>query len=420
VPAIRGTAGVAPEECGLTVAQFSVKAGWPDGSVAEEAILASDAGAARAEIERRGGHVFEVRRRGLGLSVAGGRRGRVKMSDFLVFNQEMIALLKAGLPVVHAFEILLERQESAAMRRVLADVKDKVNAGASLSDAFAAQGDIFPRLYWTSLKAGEKSGEIEGVLRRYLKYQKTVLALGRKVVSTLVYPAILIFISAVLIAILMTFVIPRFSTLYEDFGAELPVLTVIVIGLAGFLRAQVVPLVVGSVVLFFLLSRWLRTSAGRQWGDALVLKIPVIGGIFLRFAMSQFARSLATLLGGGTPLVPALENAADAIGNRFVSRRVRAVVSRVREGGELWRALESTGIFTNLTIEMIKVGESSGALEEMLSSVSDFYDEEIDVRLARVISFVEPAILVGMGGVIVTILLSVYLPIFRIMSQIKG
>ena len=150
-----------------------------------------------------------------------------------------------------------------------------------------------------------------------------------------------------------------------------------------------------------------------------MLKIPLIGGIFLRFAISQFTRSLATLLGGGTPLVPAMENAADAIGNTHVSRRVRNVVPRVREGGELWRALESTGIFTNLTIEMIKVGEMSGALEEMLSAVSDFYDEEIDVRLARVISFVEPAILVGMGGVIVTILLSVYLPIFRIMSQIK-
>jgi type IV pilus assembly protein PilC len=400
--------------------QFAVKAGWPDGSVGEEAILAQDVGAARAEIERRGGHVFEVRRQGIGFSAARNRRRRVKMADFLVFNQEMIALLKAGLPVVHSFEILLERQQSPVLRRVLADVKEKVNAGASLSDAFAAQGDIFPRLYWTSLKAGEKSGEIEAVLRRYLKYQKTVIGLARKVLSTLVYPAVLIFISIILIAILMTFVIPRFSTLYEDFNADLPFLTVIVIGIAAFLRAQIVPLVVGGAVLLFLLSRWLKSPIGRQWGDAFLLKVPVLGGIFRRFAISQFTRSLSTLLGGGTPLVPALENAADAIGNRHVSRRVRAVVPRVREGGELWRALESTGIFTNLTIEMIKVGETSGALEEMLSSVSDFYDEEIDVLLARVISFVEPAILVAMGGVIVTILLSVYLPIFRIMSQIKG
>jgi type IV pilus assembly protein PilC len=401
------------------MAQFSVKTGWPDGTVAQEAILAADASAARTEVERRGGHVFEIRRQGIAWK-GRRRRGRVRISDFLVFNQEMIALLKAGLPVVHSFEILLERQESPVLRRVLADVREKVNAGSSLSDAFAAQGDIFPRLYWTSLKAGEKSGEIEAVLRRYLKYQKTVLGLSRKVISTLVYPAILIFISAILIMILMTFVIPRFSTLYEDFNADLPLLTLIVIRTAAFLRDNVALILVGGTVLVFLLTRWLRSSTGREWGARFLLKIPLIGGIFLRFAISQFTRSLATLLGGGTPLVPAMENAADAIGNTHVSRRVRNVVTRVREGGELWRALESTSIFTNLTIEMIKVGEMSGALEEMLSSVSDFYDEEIDVRLARVISFVEPAILVGMGGVIVTILLSVYLPIFRIMSQIKG
>jgi type IV pilus assembly protein PilC len=342
------------------------------------------------------------------------------MSDFLIFNQEMIALLKAGLPVVHSFEILLERQESAVLRRVLTDIKNRVNAGASLSDAFAEQGDSFPRLYWTSLKAGERSGEIEAVLRRYLKYQKTVMAISRKVISTLVYPAILIVLSATLISILMTFVIPRFATLYSDFDAQLPVLTVIVMSIATFLRGNILWIVSGVGISVFLISRWLRSPQGRRWGDAVLLKVPVVGGILRRFAITQFTRSLATLLGGGTPLVPALENAADAVGNSFVSLKVRQVIPRVREGGELWKALESTGIFTNLTLEMIKVGETSGALEEMLTSVSDFYDEEIDVRLARVISFVEPVILVVMGGVIVTILLSVYLPIFRIMSQMKG
>jgi type IV pilus assembly protein PilC len=402
------------------MARFFVKAGWPDGSVADEQVMAMDAGTARSEVERRGGHVFDVRRKGFSLREARARRVRVKMSDFLIFNQEMIALLKAGLPVVHSFEILLERQESAVLRRILTDIKNRVNAGASLSDAFAEQGDSFPRLYWTSLKAGERSGEIEAVLRRYLKYQKTVMAISRKVISTLVYPAILIVLSTVLISILMTFVIPRFATLYEDFNAQLPVLTVIVMSIATFLRGNILWIVSGVAISVFLISRWIRSPQGRRWADAVLLKVPVVGGILRRFAITQFTRSLATLLGGGTPLVPALENAADAVGNSFVSLKVRQVIPRVREGGELWKALESTGIFTNLTLEMIKVGETSGALEEMLTSVSDFYDEEIDVRLARVISFVEPVILVGMGGVIVTILLSVYLPIFRIMSQMKG
>ncbi|HKA35710.1 MAG TPA: type II secretion system F family protein [Thermoanaerobaculia bacterium] len=401
--------------------EFRAKVGWPDGSVAEEAIQAPDLAAARTEVERRGGHVFEIRREG-GLSFSGRRRrrGHVKMRDFLIFNQELIALLKAGLPVLHSFELLLERQESAVLRRVLADIRERVNAGAAISDAFAEQGDLFPRLYWTSLKAGEKSGEIESVLRRYVKYQRTIMALTRKVISTLVYPAILIALSIGLIAILMTVVIPRFQEFFGDFKAELPLLTVVVIGTAGFLREHILVLLAGLVVGGFFASRWLKSPRGASWGDKMILKLPVVGGIFRRFSISQFTRSLATLLGGGTPLVPALENAAVAIGNRHVSAQIADVIPRVREGGELWKALESTGIFTNLTIEMVKVGEASGALEEMLSSVSEFYDEEIDLLLARVISFVEPAILVIMGGVIMTILLSVYLPIFRLMSQIKG
>jgi len=403
------------------VSEFRVKAGWPDGSVAEQSVMAADIGTARHEVERRGGHVFEIKRRGFSLAAGSTkRRGRVKMSEFLIFNQELIALLKAGLPVVRSFEILLERQKSPVLRRVLTDVRERVNSGSSISEAFAEEGDLFPRLYWTSLKAGEKSGEIEAVLRRYLKYQKTVIALTRKVVSTLVYPVILIALSGVLITILMTFVIPRFTEFFADFDAELPLLTVVVLGIATFLRHNFL-LIAGALGAGgFLLYRWVQTPSGRVWLDAFMLKLPIVGGIFRRFAITQFTRSLGTLLGGGTPLVPALENAADAIGNRSVSQKVASVVPKVREGRELWKALEATGIFTDLTIEMIKVGESSGALEEMLAAVSEFYDEEIDLLLARVISFVEPAILVIMGGVIVTILLSVYLPMFRLMSAIKS
>ena len=400
--------------------EFRVKVGWPDGSVADQAIMALDPGAARLEIERRGGHVFEVKRKGFSLRAARAKRGRVKMSEFLIFNQELIALLKAGLPVVRCFEILLERQKNPTLRRVLGDVRDRVNSGMSISDAFAEEGDLFPRLYWTSLKAGEKSGEIEAVLRRYLKYQKTVIALTRKVVSTLVYPAILILLSAGLITILMTYVIPRFTEFFADFNADLPLLTVVVLGIATFLRSHILILAASIGSFAYVASRWLKTTRGREWFDGVILKLPIVGGIFRRFAITQFTRSLATLLGGGTPLVPALENAADAIGNRAVSKRVHQVVPKVREGRELWKTLEETTILTDLTIEMIKVGESSGALEEMLSSVSEFYDEEIDLLLARVISFVEPAILVFMGGVIVTILLSVYLPMFRLMSAIKS
>jgi type IV pilus assembly protein PilC len=399
---------------------FLARVGWPDGAIGEERIQAPDPAAARADIERRGGHVFALERQGLGLfSTSGRRRGRIKTSDFLIFNQELIALLKAGLPIVRSLELLGERQRSPTLQRVLSDVKGRVIAGESLSDAFAVEGDLFPRLYATTLRAGEKSGELESVLRRYLKYLRTIVALQRKVIGTLVYPGVLITLSAVLITILMTFVIPRFVEFFKDFEAQLPLLTRIVIAFATFLKTNFPLILAGLISGGFVLWRFVKTPSGRDRIDFARLRIPVLGGIFQRFAITQFTRALGTLLAGGTPLVPALEIGADAIGNRHVARRVREVAPRIREGGELWKALESTELFTDLTVEMIKVGETSGALEEMLGSVSEFYEEEIDARLSRVISFVEPAILVIMGGVIATILLSVYLPIFTIISNLN-
>ena len=246
------------------MSEFKVKAGWPDGSVAEQSIVAADISAARFEIERRGGHVFEVRRKGLSLGrKRGATHGRIKMSEFLIFNQELIALLKAGLPVVRSFEILLERQKSPTLRRVLGDVRQRVNSGASISEAFAAEGDLFPRLYWTSLKAGEKSGEIETVLRRYLKYQKTVIAMSRKVVSTLIYPAILVGLSVGLIAILMTYVIPRFTEFFADFEAELPLLTVVVLGVANFMQMKMTFSVKADYARFKRLLRAFETN--KRW-----------------------------------------------------------------------------------------------------------------------------------------------------------
>lgn len=400
--------------------EFVVRIGWPDGAVAEEPITTATSAAARVEFERRGAHVFEIRERSRRLSLKLSRRRKIRMASFLVFNQELVSLLKAGLPILRSVELLLERQANPTWKEVLADIRDRITSGASLSDAFGAQGDLFPRLYSTSLKAGERSGELEPVLRRFLKYQKTMVALQRKVVSTLIYPALLIGVSAGLIAILMTFVVPRFTEFFGELGSELPLLTRVVIGTAQAIRTHLWLIVAAAVTAFFVARHYSQTERGKEFFDRSYLKLPFVGGIFRRFAISQFTRSLAALLSGGTPLVPSLETAAEAVGNRYVSRRIAEIVSRVREGGELWRALDSTGLMTNLTIEMVKVGESSGALEEMLNSISEFYDEEIDALLARVVSFVEPAVLVVMGALIAVILLAVYLPLFTILSNMKG
>ncbi len=415
---------------------YVCRVGMGDGAIVTRAIEAPDEHALETEVARLGAKLFSAKLSGgEGAAVSGGRRSfadalsgflprrtrPVKTAEFLVFNQELVALLKAGLPIVNGFDILLERQENPRFKAILKDVRDQLVSGVALSDAFLSHGDVFPRLYATSLKAGERSGEVEKVLRRYLAYQKILGGIRRKVTGALVYPAVLICLSIGLVFILMTYVIPRFREFFAGFEAgRLPLITRVVVGTADFLHAHIVlmlaVLAVGGVVL----SRWKASEAGSIAWDGFLLRLPLVGTILQQFALSQFSRSLATLVGAGTPLVPALDIAAGAVANRRVSGGVAAVVPRVREGAELWRSLEETGIFTSLAVEMIKVGEATGALEEMLTNVSDFYDEAIEARLQRIVTLIEPIILVVMGGVIATILLSIYLPMFTILSNIKA
>ncbi len=416
------------------MATFVCRVGTPDGVVVTRTFDSSDEESLRAEIARQGNRLFSVRKGdapGLRwrLSLPSGaaslrrlfrRRQPVTTEEFLVFNQELVALLKAGLPVVAGFEILLERQENERFREILADVREKLVSGVALSDAFLSHGDIFPRLYGTSLKAGERSGEVEKVLRRYLAYQKILASVKRRVVGALVYPAVLVGLSIGLITILMTYVIPRFMEFFAGFGTELPLVTRVVVSIATFFKSNFPFVALALAFGWWSLARWRRTDAGQRSVDTFLLRVPAIGRILHQFALSQFARSLATLVGAGTPLVPALEISSGAVANRKVADAVRNVVPKVREGAELWRSLEETGEFTSLSVEMIKVGEATGALEEMLTNVSDFYDESIEASLQRLVTLIEPVILIVMGGVIATLLLSIYLPMFSILSNIRA
>ena len=416
------------------MATFLCRIGLADGAIANRTFDAEDENALRTEIARQGGRLFSLRRaddaetRKRTLPLPGKdslgklfrRRRSVSTEQFLVFNQELVALLKAGLPVVAGFEILMERQENPRFKQILDEIHESLVSGVALSDAFLEHGEVFPRLYGTSLKAGERSGEVEKVLRRYLTYQKILGSVKRRVVSALIYPAVLVGLSIGLIVILMTYVIPRFMEFFAGFGTDLPLVTKVVIAIATFMKSNILFLAAGAVGLGWLTARWRRTDSGQRTFDGLLLRIPIVGRILHQFAVSQFSRSLATLVGAGTPLVPALEIAAGAVANRRISDAVHTVVPKVREGAELWRSLEETTQFTSLAVEMIKVGEATGSLEEMLTNVSDFYDEAIEASLQRLINLVEPIILVVMGGVIATLLLSIYLPMFSILSNIKN
>ncbi len=418
------------------MALFVCRIGTVDGAVITRTIEGPDEAAVRGEVARQGGRLFSVRAEQRSSAVKllsstdGGfsfsalfsrRRSRsVKAEEFLIFNQELVALLHAGLPVVAGLDILLERQKNEAFRKILSDVREQLVSGVALSDAFLSHGDVFPRLYATSLKAGERSGEVEGVLRRFLNYQKILGAVRRKVVGAIVYPAVLVGLSIGLITVLMTYVIPRFTEFYAGFGGELPALTRIVVGTANAMKNHFFEGTAALAAGAYFFGRWKKTDAGRRSVDGFLLKLPILGTILHQFALSQFTRSLATLVGAGTPLVGALEISSGAVANRKISAAVESVVPKVRQGAELWRSLEETGQFTSLAVEMVKVGEATGALEDMLTNVSEFYDETIDSSIQKVINLIEPVILIFMGGLIATILLSVYLPMFTILSNIKS
>lgn len=403
--------------------QFICRIGTPDGRVLEEVFTASDEIALRSDLGKRGYHLFEVRRRGapkLALPALGRTwRRRIPVQEFMVFNQELAALLKAGLPLLQAMDLMLERMHNPHFQSVLTDVRDRLKSGSDLSDAFAAHGEQFPRLYPSSLKAGERSGELELVIRRFIRYMKLLLDARRRVISALVYPAVLVCLSIAMIAIMALFVVPKFMGFFEELGTDLPLITQVVLSISTFASANwplLLVLLVGAVLA---LRSWGRTDSGRLAFDRLKLRLPLMGPVLHRFALSEFCRSLSTLLAGGIPLVPAFEIAISSVGNAHVRNRLEPTIQMVREGKPFYAALEKSEIFLEMSIDMVKVGETTGSLDDMLNSVSEFLDEQVETRMQRLLSLVEPLMLVFMGIIIAILLISIYLPMFSMLGSTK-
>lgn len=400
--------------------EFIVRVGTPDGHVIDKNVQALSARDAEEELRRQGMHVFEAKRGKLSLRDLLPRSRKIISTErFLTFNQELLALVKAGLPILQSFDIMLERQKNLRFKEVLIDIRDKIKSGVSLSDAFASYGNQFPPIYSTSLRAGERSGDLEGVLRRFLRYQKMIVALRKRVTTALIYPAVLVCLSIAMVFVMMIKVIPKFAEFYTGFNAKLPPLTQFMIDFSTALNRNIIIVAAAGVGVFFLVRRWVRTR-GRVAFDNFKMKVPLVGGIFHRFAIMQFTQSLGTLLSGGTPMVPAIEIASQSVTNAMVSNEIFGIVQNVREGEPLWHSLEQTGVMSDLAIEMIKVGESTGALTEMLANVSEFYDEEIEARLQRVVAAIEPIILVFMGSIIAILLYAFYLPLFQLSNVGQG
>ncbi|MGH9531076.1 MAG: type II secretion system F family protein [Terriglobales bacterium] len=396
------------------MAEFLIRMADEAGKMVELAEEAATAAEVRDRFARQGYLVYDVRPRSL---LSGEmrlpRRRKVKLDEFVVFNQQFVTLVRAGLPILSGLNLLRGRQRNPYFRALLDDVHARVKGGELLSEAFAKQG-IFPKIYTTTLMAGEKSGNLEEVLTRYIAFQRTASSVRKKLLASLVYPALLVSIVVVMLIFLVTYVVPEFATLYETLDAQLPPLTVFMLQVGVAARENILLVVAALLVAGFALRRWSATEGGGRALDRFRVSLPLLGQVWLKYQIAMFARMMSTLLAGGLPLVPALETAGSSLESRFLAEGVVRAAQKVREGQPLSRSLEETESFPELAVEMIEVGESTGALPAMLASVAEFYEEDVQNSLTAIMSLIEPAILIFTGIAVGGVLLSLYLPIFSL------
>jgi type IV pilus assembly protein PilC len=397
--------------------EFRCRLATAGGEIVEGTYIAESEARLRRELEEKGLFVLSVQRRGglPGLAgLGGGRRRKLRQDEFLIFNQELATLLKAGMPLVQSLDILRQRVKNPTFKAVLDAIHEKVRSGTALSDAFAEHGDLFPPVYAASLMAGERSGNLDSVIRRYVSYEKIISAVRRRTISALIYPVVLVVLMTLLIGVIVLKVVPAFTEFYATFDRELPLSTRTIMGISDIVVGNLWTVLLVLVGVVLLARAWVLKQ--RAHFHRVVLGLPWIGPTMQKFATSQLARTLATLLGGGIPLVNALEIASRSMTNRHLAREIDEVGRRVREGEGFGRALLARGVFPDVAVKMVEVGEQTGALQEMLNSLSDFYDEEIETEVGRYITLVEPILLVVMGVVIAVVVLALYMPLFELSS----
>jgi type IV pilus assembly protein PilC len=401
--------------------EFVCKVGDTTGRVFQQMETAQSEAEARQKLAERGFFVFSVRMHFDLLSQFSGaaRERKIRPADFLIFNQQFSTLIKAGLPILKALELLAERAAAPRLRPTLQDVRQRVRDGALLSEALAAQGS-FPAVYVTAISAGERSGNLTGVIDQYISYLRVSTGFRTALLTALIYPAILVVTVILVLSYLVTYAMPQFAKLYQDLGVPLPAMTQLMLSMAVPLRNYFVVFAGVAVLIAAAIFLWTRTLEGALAIDRLKPKVPIVGDIWLKGEIAQFLRTLATLLAGGTPLVSGLQTSSAAIGSRLIATSVARASERVREGKSLSESLSETRLIPPLALEMIEVGEASGALSAMLTSVAEFYEEEVSTRLQRTLIWVTPAILVVMAVVVGFILISLYLPLFSLQIGSPG
>ena len=400
------------------MADFLLKYADSRGQIRQQTATAASEKELRDRFTNQGFLIYSIKERNhAGLTPALGRRKKLNLEKFLIFNQQFVTLIRAGLPILKGLDLLSERLTDAKLGPYIKAVRDEVRNGTLLSEAFRQQG-IFPKIYVTSVMAGEKSGSLTEVLDRYITYQKLALAVKKKVLVSLMYPCVLICLVIVLMIFLVTYVVPTFAGLYTSMQAQLPAMTEWLIAIGTTARSYLLGFVGVLVAAFLGFRWWAKRPASQTTLDRIKMKIPVAGEIWLKYQVAQLGRILSTLLTGGIPLVQAMETAADSLNAPLLQRSVENAGKMVREGQPLSAALSSAKMFPPLAIDMIEVGESTGALPSMLNSVAEFFEEDVQTKMTATLSLIEPAIMIVMGSVVAFVLIALYLPIFSLADTI--
>jgi type IV pilus assembly protein PilC len=406
------------------MSEFVLKYADARGQIKQEIAEAASEQELRERFTQQGFLVYSVKARGkfdqLAPSLTGAnRKKKLNLEKFLIFNQQFVTLIKAGLPILKSLDLLATRLTDARMSPLVSAVRDDVRVGTSLSDAFAKQG-VFPPIYVTSLLAGERSGALVEVLERFVNYQRMTLAVRKKLIASLIYPCLLIVLVLLLVVFLIAYVVPQFSSLYSSMNAKLPLLTTLLISFGEAAQEYLWVGLAGLVGTGLGIRAWAKTAGGQEMLDRIKLKMPIAGEIWIKYQVAQFARVLSTLLLGGIPLIQALETAAASVGTRVLSKALESTRKSVREGQTLSASLNATGVFPPLALDMIEVGESTGALPAMLGSVAEFFEDDVQTRLGAALSLIEPAIMIFMGIFVAFVLVALYLPIFSLADTVGG
>lgn len=402
------------------MAEWTLKYADTRGEIHQQVAEAASERELRDRYTQQGFLIYSIRPRSEISGLASNLRPsgkKLNLEKFLIFNQQFVTLIRAGLPILKALDLLSERLTDAKLSIHIRAVRDEVRNGALLSDAFAKQG-VFPPIYVTSVLAGERSGSLPEVIDRFITYQKLSLSVRKKLLVSLMYPALLILLVICLIVFLITYVVPNFADLYSSMNAQLPAPTLILIAIGTTARNYVL-LGFGALVVASIAFRaWARTALGREAIDRVLLKLPFAGEVWLKYQVAQFSRVLSTLLIGGIPLLPALDTAADSLGTAVLKKVLAKAVKMVKEGQSLSGSLRETNVFPSLSLDMIEVGESTGALPAMLGSIAEFYEDDVSTQVTAALSLIEPVIMIFMGMFVAFVLISLYLPIFSLADSI--